>query len=49
MEDNKNILRGPPSFIKDAMHESIGELLLNQLQVHGTSVAQVYNCSFIIK
>ncbi|KAI4477049.1 hypothetical protein M0804_013050 [Polistes exclamans] len=41
MEDNKNILRGPPSFIKDAMHESIGELLLNQLQVHGTSVAQI--------
>lgn len=49
MEDNKNILRGPPSVIKDSMHDSIGELFLNQLQVHGTSVAQVYKCLFIIK
>ncbi|XP_015172015.1 PREDICTED: 4-coumarate--CoA ligase 1-like [Polistes dominula] len=42
MEEDKNILRGPSSFTKDnSMQNSFGELLLNQLQVHGTNVAQI--------
>lgn len=40
MEDNKNILRGPSS-TKGLIHNSIGELLLNQLHTHETRIAQV--------
>ncbi|KAK2581707.1 hypothetical protein KPH14_002193 [Odynerus spinipes] len=41
MEDNKNILSGSPSAMGSLTYNSMGELLLNQLHVHGTQVAQV--------
>lgn len=41
MEDNANILAGPSIAMEGLTYNSIGELLFNQLQVHGTRVAQV--------
>lgn len=41
MEAEKNILHGPPEPITGFQNQSMGQLLLNQLIVHGSKVAQV--------